>query len=467
MLRILLGLSLLAGGITLAAPETPPPAGPTPSFELPATTRFKLPSGLQITLVPYGAVPKSNVSLVVRLGNVDEPAGQTGLTDLAGKLLLQGTATRSAVQLAESAARLGGALAVNVREDETSLDMDCLGDSTADAVRLVAEVARTPSFPASELPRLRGDLLRQVAIERSQPQPLAEDAFARAIYGSHPYGRVLPVAAEVETFTLEQARQLWTRYAGADRAHLYVVGRFDAATVRAAVEEAFGGWGKVKAPARPKATPRGGKRVLLVDRPGAVQSTVRIGLPVVPPTSPDYIPLVVTDMLLGGNFSSRITTNIREKRGYTYSPRSALGLHPGVGTWVEQADVTTKDTAAALREVVAEVERLRKEPPGVEELAGVQRYIGGTFVLRNSDRAGIIGQLRFVDLHGLPADWLRTYVQRVEAVKPGDVTRITRKYLDPSRMTLVVVGDRKVVEDSLKQFGPLKVEAPRQEVRAP
>jgi predicted Zn-dependent peptidase len=198
-----------------------------------------------------------------------------------------------------------------------------------------------------------------------------------------------------------------------------------------------------------------------VDRLGALQSTVRLGLPVVPPTSPDYIPLVVTDALLGGSFGSRITANIREKHGYTYSPRSTLGLHPGVGTWAQQADVTTKDTAAALREAVAEVERLRKEAPTAEELAGIQKYVAGTFVLRNSDRAGIIGQLRFVDLYGLPADWLRTYVQRVEAVKPSDVTRITRKYLDPSRMTLVVVGDRKVVEDSLKQFGPVKIASPR------
>ncbi|HZX43167.1 MAG TPA: insulinase family protein, partial [Myxococcaceae bacterium] len=134
---------------------------------------------------------------------------------------------------------------------------------------------------------------------------------------------------------------------------------------------------------------------------------------------------------------------------------------PGVGTWVEQADITTKDTAAALREVVAEVERLRKEPPPAEELRGIQKYVAGTFVLRNSDRAGIIAQLRFVDLHGLPADWLRKYVQRVEAVTAADVTRVTRRYLDPNRMTLAVVGDRKVVEESLKPFGPVKIEAPR------
>ena len=460
MTRGLLGLLLLSGAAT-AAPESPPPPGPTPPLELPATTRFKLEDGLEVTLVPYGAIPKSNVSLVVRVGNVDEPPGQTGLADLTGKLLLQGTKSRSATELAEAGARLGGALDVRVTEDETSLDIECLGDSTSEAIRLVADVARNAAFPSSELARLKGDLLRNVAILRSQPQPLAEDAFARAIYGKHPYGKLLPVAAEVEKFTLEQARQLWTRYAGADRAHLYVVGRFDPAAVRSAIEEAFGGWAKAKAGPRPKATARGGRRVFLLDRPGAVQSTVRFGLPVVPPTSPDYVPLVVTDALLGGSFGSRITSNIREKKGYTYSPRSILGFHPGVGTWVEQADVTTKDTAAALREVVNEVERLRTEPPTSEELTGIQKYVAGTFVLRNSSRSGIVAQLRFVALYGLSPDWLRDFVPRVEAVTPADVTRITRKYLDPSKMTLVVVGDRKVVEDSLKQFGPVKLEAPR------
>ena len=239
------------------------------------------------------------------------------------------------------------------------------------------------------------------------------------------------------------------------------MGRFDPTEVRAAIEEAFSGAQKAKGAPRPKPSPKGGRRVFLLDRPGAVQSTIWFGVPAIPPTSPDYIPLVVTDALLGGSFGSRITANIREKHGYTYSPRSVVGLHPGVGTWTEAADVTTKDTAASVGEIINEIERLRKEPPDEVELAGLRRYVAGNFVLRNSSRGGIVTQLRFVDLHGLPADWLRTFVQRVEAVTPADVTRVTRKYLDPQRMTLVVVGDRKVVEDSLKQFGPVKVEAPR------
>src|SRR5262249_45390452 len=198
MSRTVLGLALLATGLALAAPEAPPTPGPTPPFELPTTTVFSLKNGLKVTLVPYGAIPKTHVALSVQLGNADEAAHQTGLADLMGTLLLQGTTSKSAVQLAEAAAQLGGELEARVLPEQTLLEIECLGASTADASRLVAEVARTPAFPTAELARLRGDLVRNVAIQRSQSQPLAEEAFAQAIYGNHPYGRILPVQADVE-----------------------------------------------------------------------------------------------------------------------------------------------------------------------------------------------------------------------------------------------------------------------------
>ena len=380
-----------------------------------------------------------------------------------GKLLLQGTTTKSAVQLAEAAAGLGGALEANVREDETALEIECLGDSTVRRSGLVAEVARTPAFPTAELARLRGDLLREVAIQRSQPQPLAEEAFAQAIYGNHPYGRVLPVAAEVEKFTLEQAKQLWTRFAGADRAHLYVVGRFDPAAVR---QRGRGGIrrleeGEGRAPARRRA-PKGGRRVFLLDRPGAVQSTVRIGLP--------GHPADVAGLHPAGGDRRDAGRELRQP-DHGQHPREA-GLHllaaerarAAPRAWAPGPSRRTSPPRTPRPRCARSSTRwsgCARSPRAAEELAGIRKYVAGTFVLRNSSRAGIVTQLRFVDLYGLPADWLRTFVQRVEAVTPADMTRVTKKYLDPQRMTLVVVGDRKGVEDSLKQFGPVKVEAPK------
>jgi predicted Zn-dependent peptidase len=189
-----------------------------------------------------------------------------------------------------------------------------------------------------------------------------------------------------------------------------------------------------------------------VDRPGALQSTVIVGLQTVTPKSDDYMALLVTDALLGGSFGSRITTNIRERKGYTYSPHSEVDVLDHNSVWREIADVTTNVTGPSLTEIFKEVARLRAEPPTAEELRGIQAYLAGTFVLSNSSRAGIVARLRFVDLHQLGDEFLRDYVQRIWAVKPADVQRLAKSYLDPKQMTVVVVGDRKQVDTQLKPW---------------
>jgi predicted Zn-dependent peptidase len=195
--------------------------------------------------------------------------------------------------------------------------------------------------------------------------------------------------------------------------------------------------------------------MVLVDRPDAVQSTLRIGLPVrVKPGDPDYLPMQVTNTLLGGSFTSRITNNIREQKGYTYSPFSQVTNRYHTSYWTESADVTTKVTADSIREILFEIGRLRKEPPAPQELKGVLNYMSGVFVLQNTSNQGIIGQLAFVDLHGLKDDYLKTYVQKVNAVTRQDVQRITETYLNPTKMTYVVVGDKAKIEESLKVYPP-------------
>jgi len=460
--RLFVAVLVVLAGTSWAEKTSPPPAGPAVPFRLPAITEFVLLNGLKVTLVPYGVIPKANVVLVLEAGNVDQTTGQSGLADLSGKLLLEGTAQWSAEQLAQAAADLGGALEVNVGADESSVELECLGDSTAKAVALVAKVVSEPALPESQVPRLKNDMLRELTIARSRQQPLAREAFARVLYGSHPYGRELAEPEEVKTLSLAEVKGYLGTYVGANRAHLYVVGRFDEAAVSEAIPSAFGGWAKAAgAGTRPKAHPVATRAVYLLDKPGAVQSTVLLGLPVVPPSSPDYIALTVANTLLGGSFGSRINANIREKHGYTYSPRSEVAPHPTVASWSEAADVTSKDTAAAVQEVLNELKLLRKTPPSNEELAGFQRYVSGTFVLRNSSRDGIISQLRFVELYGLPPEWLSSYVTRVNAVTPVEVTRVVKKYLDPARMALVVVGDRQVLGPTLAQFGKVTILKPR------
>jgi predicted Zn-dependent peptidase len=171
------------------------------------------------------------------------------------------------------------------------------------------------------------------------------------------------------------------------------------------------------------------------------------------PTSPDYLPLLVTNARLGGSFASRITSNIREQKGYTYSPFSNVSTRYHDSYWAEQADVTTQFTGPSIKEILGEVERLRTGAPSASELTGIQNYLAGTFVLQNSTRGGIINQLSFINLQGLPDSYLTNWVQRVRSVTPTQVQQMTRKYLDPSHMTIVVVGDEKVVGEQVGAFG--------------
>jgi predicted Zn-dependent peptidase len=179
-----------------------------------------------------------------------------------------------------------------------------------------------------------------------------------------------------------------------------------------------------------------------------------LGLPVPDPSSPDAIPLAVTNVLLGGSFGSRITSNIREQKGYTYSPRSEISRRYHDAYWAESADVTTQYTGPSLKEIFGEIERLSKEAPGDAELKGIQRYMSGLFVIQNSSRSALIGQLRNVDLQGLGEDYLKTYVQKINAVTPADVQKQTAEYIKPDQMTIVVVGDKAKISEQLAPFAP-------------
>jgi zinc protease len=177
-------------------------------------------------------------------------------------------------------------------------------------------------------------------------------------------------------------------------------------------------------------------------------------LPVAGPTNPDFIALGVTNSLLGGSFASRITANIREQKGYTYSPRSQVSTRFHDAYWAEVADVTTKDTGASLKEIFGEITRLQQQAPLDEELKGIQSYISGLFVIQNSSRQALIGQLRYVDLQGLSDDYLKTYVQKVNAVTTAQVQAMTTKYIKPESMTIVVVGDKSKITEQLKDYEP-------------
>ena len=436
-----------------AQKQTPPEGGKPRPFTLPKRETFKLSNGLTVTLVPYGAIPKVTVRAVTRTGNLDDPAGKTWLADITGDLMKEGTPTRTAQQISEQAAAMGGSLGVGVGEETTSVGIDVLSEFGADAVALVADVLQRPSLPASELERLKASQVRNLSIARSQPGQIAFERFRKVLYGDHPFGRLFPEEAALKGFTIEDVRKFYADNFGAQRTHVYVVGVFDAKEMRKAVTQAFDKWAKGSPATENVPKPTSARALHLIDRPGAAQSTIYLGLPVVDPSHKDYVPLMVTDYILGGAFTSRITSNIRENKGYTYSPSSQVSTRFRDAYWVEIADVTTKDTGPSLKEIFYEIERLQKEPPPEAELRGIKNNLAGIFVIQNSSRGGIINQLAFLDLHGLPDSYLTNFVQNVLNVTPADVQRAAQTYLRPDRMTIVVVGDREKIADQIKPYG--------------
>ncbi len=455
-LSLALGLALAFARPLHADKQQPPPPAAPKGFSVPQPKAFTLENGLGVTLVPYGTVPKVTVRLAVLTGNANEAANQVWLSDIVGDMLSEGTATRTASQIAEDAARMGGSIEVAVGENRTEIGADVLAEFGPNLVALVADVVRNPKFPETDFTRVKADRLRQLSIARSQPQALAQEKFRTVLYGDHPYGRLFPTEAMIQGYTLAQARAFYDKNFGAGRSHIYIAGRFDATSMEAAIRKGFGDWKRGAAPQIPPTSPKSSRTVYILDRPGAVQSTILMGMPVIDPSKPDWDALVLMNVLLGGSFASRITSNIREQKGYTYSPNGQLSNRYHDAYWAEAADVTTNVTGPAIKEIFGEVDRLQAEPPSEKELKGFQNYRAGVFILQNSSRGGIIGQLEFVDLHGLPADYLNGYVTRLYAITPEQVQRMAKKYIQDDKATIVVVGDKKVIEEQLKPFGPLK-----------
>jgi predicted Zn-dependent peptidase len=448
---MLAALALMATPV-LAQKEAPPAPGTPKDFRLPPRKSVTLPNGLRVTLVHYGLVPKTAVSLQIETGGIDEGADEVQLSALTADMLLEGTTTRTGSDISRQAAEMGGGVAAGSTDNAVSVGGEVLSENAERYVALLADVVLRPRFAQADVERVRANHARDNAIALSQPGPMTRAKFREMIFGDHPYGRVFPTEAMLMGYTAEKVRGFYTRNYGARRTHIYVSGVFNDARMERAIRTAFGGWAAGAPATDNPPTPVNHRQVELIDRPDAVQSSLRVGLPVADPSNPDWVRLSVTDALLGGSFGSRITSNIREDKGYTYSPFSFVGSWPRTGLWLEVADVTTNVTGASIKEIFGETDRLRNEAPSERELNGIKNNMVGLFTLQNSSRNGVINQLQFVDQYNLGDGYLSGYVRNILAVTPEQVQAMAVKYLDPSRMTIAVVGDKKTVEEQLAPY---------------
>ncbi len=453
---LFLAVALVAFGTAAAEREQPPEPGTPHEFRLPAKETIRLDNGLSMTFIDYGSVPKVTLLAVVRTGNIDE-GEDTWLPDITVEMLKEGTTRRSAYDIARDAAGMGGALGLNVGAEQTTAGISVLSDHAVAAAALLADVLRNPKFPESELPRVRANFERSLAVARADPLSLADEALARLVFGEdHPFGRMLPREGQLAGYDIAKIRDFYQRNFGARRTHIYAAGRYDREALEAALRGGFGDWREGPAPTELPAQPSETLQLELVNSPGAPQSSVRMAVPVPDPSSDVYFETTLMNSLLGGTFGSRITSNIREDKGYSYSPDSSINARRGGALWVMSAEITAEHTAAAIAEIFKEIERLQREAPTAAELDPVKNYRSGVFVISNSSPNGVLGQLAFMDLHRLPDDFLTTWVANMRAVTPAKVTEMARRYIRPERMTVVVAGDLAKIGESVRALPQFK-----------
>ena len=432
--------------------ELPPEGGSPKNFTIPKPDVNQLENGMKVVMVEHGILPKVTLRVYVATGSINEASDKVGVSDLLAELMKEGTQNRDAKTLSKEFAKMGGALNINAGTHEISFSTTVLSEFAPQAVELLGEVIQRSLLPASELDRLKSNMKRQMSVARSQPQQEASRKFYKAIYGDHPYGRDFPADALIDRHTIEDIRQFFDEQFGAQRSTLYIVGKFNKQAVLAAAKSNFNDWKTGNPKEYPLVQPQVQAGTELLDRPNSPQATIRFGIPVPDPSHPDYYPLEVMNGLLGGSFSSRITSNIREDKGYTYSPFSTVSNRYKNALWYQAADITIEKTGAALLEISREIDRLQNEAPTKEELAGIQNYMAGTFVLQNSATTGIIGQLYFIDFHGLGENYLNERVNNIMSVTPEQVREMAQKYLDPQKMFLTVVGDMKQTQNQISDW---------------
>ncbi len=445
-------------------PTTPPRPGPVAPVTPPSPVVRKLANGLTVMYVRRTEVPAVNATLVVRgAGNTDDPADLPGLASFTASMLDEGAAGRSALQLADALETLGARLSASSAWDATQVNLYALRNNFPQALRLMADIVAGPDFPEREVGRLREERLVALSRSRDEAGAIANNAFPALVYGpQHPYGRFATTEA---TRRLDRARVQGFhggRYRP-ENSTLILVGDVDPTAMQPVVQSAFGGWRAPgptsRAPAAALAAPTIARSVVyLVDKPGAAQSEIRIGHPGVARNSPDYYALQVLNTIVGGSFTSRLNTNLREVKGWSYGARSGYQMRQAAGPFTAQAAVVTAKTDSAVVEFMRELGRIRAEAVSAEELDKAKRYLALGFPQTVETNPQVSGQLAGLVTYGIEPSFLSTYVQRIMAVTADDVRRVANQYVRPGNAVIVVVGDRSQVEAGLRAVNVAPVE---------
>lgn len=460
--RIVAALLVLSGVAAPAVAQPPdrakaPEPGPPPALALPAVQKHALSSGLPVWIVEQHEVPVARVLLVSRAGTATDPSGKAGVASMTATMMLEGAGTRDALALADAIDHLGASIDVSAGLDSSIVSLGVPVARLDQALPLMADVVKRPTFPAEELERQRQQALTGLLQVRDNPAAVASRAFPLAVFGpNHRYGLVGASRATLTALTVDELKAAHGRLFHPAHSLLVVVGDVKAPGVLPLLERQFGAWrgagGAAALPAVPAAPQVKAREIVLIDRPGAPQSHVRIGNVGVARDTPDYFPILVANTILGGAFTSRLNQNLRETHGYTYGASSRFEMRRAPGAFMAGAAVQADKTAEAIREFFNEFGGMLKPVPA-DELAKARNYLALGYPAEFETTGDIAGQLAELFIYGLPEDFPSTFVPRTLAVTADQVLAAARAHVTPDRVVVLVVGDRAKLEGPLKSLG--------------
>ena len=433
--------------------SAPEPLAPV-SFDIPRPHETVLKNGLRVIVFEDERLPLVSFRMAFSLGDINDPAGSTGMTSAMTSMLTEGTENYSSRQLAEKIERLGAGISASSSDDFTTVSASSLSLYSSEILKLLAEVVLRPTFPEDELDLYRRNTVEHLKFQRSQPGFLAGEQAARLIYGEHPYSTVSPNADDIEHLDRDKVIAHHAATLIPNNAMFIVVGDVTRDELIAELNEHFGEWqeGSIAASDFAATPARDARSLTIVDRQGSAQSNIVLTNLGVKRTDPDYFPLIVMNQVLGAGASSRVFMNLREEKGYTYGAYTRLGAKKLAGDFEATAEVRTAVTGDSLKEFFYELNRIRDEKVGEEEMADAKNFLTGVFPLRAETQEGLTNLIVNQHLYGLPEDYLQTYRENVNAVTVDDVQRVAVKHVRPDEMAIVIVGDADEVLPQAKEY---------------
>lgn len=446
----------------------PPPPAPPEDLTLPPVEIVGLDNGLQVNTIVADGLPVVYATLVVRSGAESDPERLPGLSGLVAQMLKEGTTERSAAELAEEIEFLGADLWASSDEENTYVGIRALAEHFDVAMQLLSEVAGKPAFEPSELAKLKRRELDRLALAEREPRYIARRAFYRALYGSHPYGTVDTTPQAVKRLRRQDLVRWHRNHFVGRNSFLVVVGRVEPAVVAEVAEETLGTWkaGKRAVPAYDRPPRPEDRRILVVDRPGSVQSVIYMGNLAIPRDSREWIPLMVANQVLGGSAASRLFMDLRERRSLTYGAYSAVAERVDVGPFVAYSSVRTEVTTEAVAAFFDHLKRIHQEPVEGQELANAKRYLSDSFPLRVDTPGKLVDLVVDLRTFGLPSDYWDNYRKWIRSTSSSEAHYVARANIRPHETLVVIVGQAADFAESLSEFGPVTVLSPDGEVKA-